>query len=116
MRNQRKLLLEQLDRKLKPFYGTQMVIIPDNGWINSIRTTINITLELLIKPAFDKSVIKRRKYLSEIFRCSTIYFAEYLRSGSLAIKLKMRKAYSDVLDNLIIYHLDVLFCKNTIFF
>lgn len=49
MRNQRKLLIEQLDRKLKPFYGTEMVIIPDNGWINSIRTTINITLEQLGK-------------------------------------------------------------------
>lgn len=47
MRNQRKLLLEQLDRKLKPFYGAEIVIIPDNGWINTIRTTINMTLEQL---------------------------------------------------------------------
>lgn len=47
MRNQRKLLLEQLDRKLKPFYGSEIVIIPDNGWINTIRTTINMTLEQL---------------------------------------------------------------------
>ena len=49
MRNQRKLLIEQLDRKLKPFCGTEMVIIPDNGWINTIRTTINMTLEQLGK-------------------------------------------------------------------
>ena len=49
MRNQRKLLLEQLDRKLKPFLGSEMVIIPDNGWINTIRTTINMTLEQLGK-------------------------------------------------------------------
>lgn len=49
MRNQRKLLLDQLDRKLKPFCGTEMVIIPDNGWINTIRTTINMTLEQLGK-------------------------------------------------------------------
>ena len=49
MRNQRKLLIEQLDRKLKPFSGSEMVIIPDNGWINTIRTTINMTLEQLGK-------------------------------------------------------------------
>jgi predicted DNA-binding mobile mystery protein A len=49
MRNQRKLLIEQLDRKLRPFLGSEMVIIPDNGWINTIRTTINMTLEQLGK-------------------------------------------------------------------
>ena len=49
MRNQRKVLIEQLDRKLKPFLGSELVIIPDNGWINTIRTTINMTLEQLGK-------------------------------------------------------------------
>ena len=49
MRNQRKLLVEQLDRKLKPFFGSEKVIIPDNGWINTIRTTLNMTLEQLGK-------------------------------------------------------------------
>ena len=49
MRNQRKLLIEQLDRKLKPFFGSEIIIIPDKGWINTIRTTINMTLEQLGK-------------------------------------------------------------------
>ena len=49
MRNQRKLLIDQLDRKLKPFSGTESIIVPDNGWINSIRTNINMTLEQLGK-------------------------------------------------------------------
>ena len=49
MRNQRKLLIEQLDRKLKPFFGSEMVIIPNNGWINTLRTTMNMTLEQLGK-------------------------------------------------------------------
>ena len=49
MRNQRKLLIEQLDRKLRPFLGSEIVIIPDKGWINTIRTTINMTLEQLGK-------------------------------------------------------------------
>jgi predicted DNA-binding mobile mystery protein A len=47
MRTQKKLLIEQLDRKLIPFIGTEKVIIPDQGWINSIRVTLNMTLEQL---------------------------------------------------------------------
>jgi predicted DNA-binding mobile mystery protein A len=47
MRNQRNLLLEQLDRKLQPFIGSEKVIIPEKGWINTIRSTINMTLEQL---------------------------------------------------------------------
>lgn len=47
MRNQRNLLIEQLDRKLLPFKGTEKVIIPEKGWINTIRATINMTLEQL---------------------------------------------------------------------
>ena len=49
MRNQKKLLLEQLDRKLKPFLGTEKVIIPDQGWIYNIRVALNITLVQLAK-------------------------------------------------------------------
>ncbi|NOY50850.1 MAG: mobile mystery protein A [Chlorobi bacterium] len=49
MRNQRKLLIEQLDRKMKAFHGTELVIVPEAGWINGIRKTINITLEQLGK-------------------------------------------------------------------
>ena len=49
MRNQRKLLIEQLDRKLKPFSGSELVIVPNSGWINTIRTTLNMTLEQLGK-------------------------------------------------------------------
>lgn len=45
MRNQKILLVEQLDRKLKPFIGSELVIIPNRGWINTIRTTLNMTLE-----------------------------------------------------------------------
>ena len=44
MRTKKKLLIEQLDRKLNPFIGTEKVIVPDQGWINSIRITLNMTL------------------------------------------------------------------------
>ena len=49
MRNKNKLLIEQLDKKLKPFQETEMVLVPDKGWINTIRTTFNMTLAQLGK-------------------------------------------------------------------
>lgn len=47
MRNKRKLLVEQLDQKLKAFQNMEMVVIPNKGWVSTIRTTLNMTLEQL---------------------------------------------------------------------
>lgn len=47
MRNKKKLLIEQLDSKLKPFIKTKDVQIPERGWIHAIRTTLNMTLQQL---------------------------------------------------------------------
>ena len=47
MRNKKKLLIEQLDQKLTVFKGAEMVPIPQKGWINTIRTTLNMTMEQL---------------------------------------------------------------------
>jgi len=47
MRNKRKLLIEQLDQKLKPFQKTEMVLVPNKGWINTVRTTLNMTMAQL---------------------------------------------------------------------
>jgi predicted DNA-binding mobile mystery protein A len=47
MRNKRKLLIEQLDQKLKPFQKTEMVLVPNKGWINTIRTSLNMTMAQL---------------------------------------------------------------------
>lgn len=47
MRNQKKILLEQLDRRLSLFVGLEKNHIPQNGWINGIRTVLNMTLEQL---------------------------------------------------------------------
>lgn len=49
MRSKKKLIIEQFDKKIKPFIGTEKTIIPDKGWINAIRTTLNMTLEQLGK-------------------------------------------------------------------
>jgi len=47
MRNQNKLLLDQLDRKLKPFAEIKDIEAPERGWIHTIRNTLNMTLRQL---------------------------------------------------------------------
>ena len=47
MRNKNKLLIEQLDQKLSVFKGLKMVLVPQKGWINMIRTTLNMTMDQL---------------------------------------------------------------------
>jgi predicted DNA-binding mobile mystery protein A len=47
MRNQRKILIDQLDQKLKIFKEASTIIVPSSGWINAIRTTLNMTMEQL---------------------------------------------------------------------
>ncbi len=60
MRNKKQLLIEQLDQKLKPFQNTEMVLVPDKGWINTIRTTLNMTMaQLGTKLGVTKQGVKR---------------------------------------------------------
>lgn len=47
MRNKRQLLVEQLDQKLVKFQDAAMVLVPTKGWINTIRTTLNMTRDQL---------------------------------------------------------------------
>lgn len=47
MRNKKKLLIEQLDEKLTVFKDAEMVMVPQKGWINTIRTTLNMTMDQL---------------------------------------------------------------------
>jgi predicted DNA-binding mobile mystery protein A len=47
MRNKRKLLIEQLDQKLQPYSQTRKILVPERGWINTIRTTLNMTMAQL---------------------------------------------------------------------
>lgn len=47
MRNKKKLLIEQLDQKLSKFTVAEKVIVPQKGWINTIRTTLNMTRDQL---------------------------------------------------------------------
>ncbi|WP_027418198.1 mobile mystery protein A [Crocinitomix catalasitica] len=47
MRNKKKLLIEQLDHKLIHFKDAGKVLVPQKGWVNTIRTTLNMTREQL---------------------------------------------------------------------
>jgi predicted DNA-binding mobile mystery protein A len=47
MRNKKKLLIEQLDHKLANFKDADMVLVPQKGWVNTIRTTLNMTRDQL---------------------------------------------------------------------
>lgn len=47
MRNKKKLLIEQLDQKLAVFKNSEMIQVPQKGWINTIRTTLNMTMDQL---------------------------------------------------------------------
>lgn len=40
-------MIEQLDQKLQPFYESRKVLVPERGWINTIRTTLNMTMAQL---------------------------------------------------------------------
>ena len=47
MRNKRKLLIEQLDQKLNPFLESKDALVPERGWVNTIRTSLNMTMAQL---------------------------------------------------------------------
>jgi len=47
MRNKKQLLIEQLDQKLENFKDSAIVLVPTKGWINIIRTTLNMTRDQL---------------------------------------------------------------------
>ncbi|MFT5146227.1 MAG: putative DNA-binding mobile mystery protein A [Polaribacter sp.] len=47
MRNKKKLLIEQLDQKLAHFKDAGMVLVPQKGWVHTIRTTLNMTRDQL---------------------------------------------------------------------
>lgn len=65
MRTQKRLIVEQLDKKLSKFYELDTVQVPDKGWLHSIRTTLNMTLEQLGKRLNKTKQAIKRVELSE---------------------------------------------------
>ena len=47
MRNKNKLLITQLDQKLEAFQKAEVIMVPNKGWINTVRTTLNMTMAQL---------------------------------------------------------------------
>jgi predicted DNA-binding mobile mystery protein A len=52
----RKLMIEQLDRKLAKLHVLKEVEVPSKGWINAVRTTLNMSLVQLAKRLNKSSV------------------------------------------------------------
>jgi len=40
-------MIDQLDQKLQPFCDTRLILVPERGWIHTIRTTFNMTMAQL---------------------------------------------------------------------
>lgn len=60
MRNKKQLLIEQLDKKLENFKDAAMILIPAKGWINTIRTSLNMTRDQLgVKLKMTKGAIQK---------------------------------------------------------
>ena len=47
MNKQKKLLIEQFDKRLEPFIKIRGIQVPERGWIFSIRTMLNMSLQQL---------------------------------------------------------------------
>jgi predicted DNA-binding mobile mystery protein A len=46
-KRRRRLMIEQLDKKLAMFKAVENVIRPERGWVNAIRTSLNMPLHIL---------------------------------------------------------------------
>jgi predicted DNA-binding mobile mystery protein A len=53
-------MIDQLEQKLQPFLKTRHILVPERGWINTIRTTLNMTMaQLGTKLDITKQAIKK---------------------------------------------------------
>jgi len=86
MRNQRKLLIEQLDQKLLPYQDAEKINVPAHGWIKSIRTTLNMTLEQFGNRMGKTRQGARRIELSEASETISI---KLLKEAGLALEMKL---------------------------
>ena len=90
MRNKHKLLIEQLDNKLNPFIASKNSQAPEQGWIHTIRTTLNMTLQQLGNKLNMTS--QGAKRIEE-------------REASDSISLKALKEVANALDMQLVYSL-----------
>ena len=86
MRDQSKLLIDQLDRKLLPLVEAGKIEIPDKGWIYVLRNTLNMTLEQFGNRMGKTRQGARRIELSE---ASGTISLKLLKEAGLALDMKL---------------------------
>jgi len=86
MGNQRKLMIEQLDKKLLSFSDAGEIKIPDKGWINSIRITLNMTLEQFGKKL---GITRQGARRIEISEASGTISINLLKEAGKALNMKL---------------------------
>ncbi len=88
MRNKNKLIFNQLQKKIEPFKKVSTVIIPEKGWIYTIRKSLNMTLEQL-----GKKVNKTRQGVKKMEE----------REANGSISLNTLKEIGEALDMKLVY-------------
>ena len=68
----RKLMIEQLDRKLAKFHILKEIETPPKGWINAVRTTLNMSLSQLARRLKKTSVTVKEMEEREQSRSITL--------------------------------------------
>lgn len=86
MRTKRKLLIDQLDKKLSPFTEAGRIQMPDKGWIHLIRTTLNMTLEQLGKKL---NITKQGALRIEKYEASGKISVNLLKEVGNALEMKL---------------------------
>src|SRR5712692_11949539 len=109
----RELRLNQIDRSLQPFSGTQAVSRPRRGWLRSLREALGISMREVARKmrktpqtvasfekseAADRITLQTLRHYAEAMDCELVY-AIVPKSGSLkqlAEKCARQKAEKDV--------------------
>jgi predicted DNA-binding mobile mystery protein A len=86
MGNQRKLMIEQLDKKLLSFRDAGEINTPDRGWINGIRITLNMTLEQFGKKL---GITRQGARRMEISEASGTISINLLKEAGKALNMKL---------------------------
>lgn len=81
----RKLMIEHMDRKLLLFAEAGRIEIPSRGWINGIRTTLNMTLEQFGKKL---GITRQGARRIEISEASGTISINLLKEAGKAINMK----------------------------
>lgn len=101
MRNRKKLLIEQLDQKLDSFKRADMIVVPPKGWINTIRTALNMTrLQLAIRLKLTSGAVQK----IEEREASGQISINKLRDTGMALQMKLVYGFvpmDGTIDNLI---------------